>query len=103
MIRRPPRSTLFPYTTLFRSFAAPDEATDLPAVVPREPAVVRAGLAVVEVKLDAEHGLGPPHRELEVRAEPSPRVPLMIAVTGEVAIVKVPARRGDLIEESGDR
>src|SRR2546427_8882348 len=24
MIRRPPRSTLFPYTTLFRSRAAPD-------------------------------------------------------------------------------
>src|SRR3712207_8850835 len=24
MIRRPPRSTLFPYTTLFRSFDAPD-------------------------------------------------------------------------------
>src|SRR5260370_31856835 len=24
MIRRPPRSTLFPYTTLFRSAAAPD-------------------------------------------------------------------------------
>src|SRR5256885_7416062 len=24
MIRRPPRSTLFPYTTLFRSFAHPD-------------------------------------------------------------------------------
>src|SRR5258708_9845026 len=24
MIRRPPRSTLFPYTTLFRSHAAPD-------------------------------------------------------------------------------
>src|SRR3712207_9282181 len=23
MIRRPPRSTLFPYTTLFRSFSAP--------------------------------------------------------------------------------
>src|SRR2546430_10673002 len=27
MIRRPPRSTLFPYTTLFRS--APDEVEDL--------------------------------------------------------------------------
>src|SRR5256885_7229370 len=26
MIRRPPRSTLFPYTTLFRSLAAPDDA-----------------------------------------------------------------------------
>src|SRR2546429_3595796 len=25
MIRRPPRSTLFPYTTLFRSSLAPDE------------------------------------------------------------------------------
>src|SRR3712207_7388995 len=25
MIRRPPRSTLFPYTTLFRSAAGPDE------------------------------------------------------------------------------
>src|SRR5256885_3756506 len=26
MIRRPPRSTLFPYTTLFRSLAAAEEA-----------------------------------------------------------------------------
>src|SRR3712207_8769220 len=26
MIRRPPRSTLFPYTTLFRSYASPSEA-----------------------------------------------------------------------------
>src|SRR3989442_9974946 len=29
MIRRPPRSTLFPYTTLFRSLLE-DDATDLP-------------------------------------------------------------------------
>src|SRR3712207_1113122 len=28
MIRRPPRSTLFPYTTLFRSTVGPDSATD---------------------------------------------------------------------------
>src|SRR2546430_10740499 len=27
MIRRPPRSTLFPYTTLFRSFADPAEVS----------------------------------------------------------------------------
>src|SRR3989441_7334495 len=27
MIRRPPRSTLFPYTTLFRSLASGDEIT----------------------------------------------------------------------------
>ena len=29
MIRRPPRSTLFPYTTLFRSTAPPDLAGDI--------------------------------------------------------------------------
>src|SRR5258708_26908009 len=29
MIRRPPRSTLFPYTTLFRSNTAPIERRDL--------------------------------------------------------------------------
>src|SRR5437762_7893948 len=28
MIRRPPRSTLFPYTTLFRSCVGGDEVTD---------------------------------------------------------------------------
>src|SRR3712207_8918202 len=32
MIRRPPRSTLFPYTTLFRSFA-PDHPSPLPTQV----------------------------------------------------------------------
>src|SRR2546422_8690836 len=31
MIRRPPRSTLFPYTTLFRSERAEGPARDLPA------------------------------------------------------------------------
>src|SRR2546430_10942666 len=28
MIRRPPRSTLFPYTTLFRSHSEPEEAQE---------------------------------------------------------------------------
>src|SRR4051795_9499480 len=32
MIRRPPRSTLFPYTTLFRSHAEDAEEEDQPAV-----------------------------------------------------------------------
>src|SRR6266496_1249410 len=31
MIRRPPRSTLFPYTTLFRSWAIAPRAQDCPA------------------------------------------------------------------------
>src|SRR3712207_8481818 len=33
MIRRPPRSTLFPYTTLFRSLSAPRFSPDGSAVV----------------------------------------------------------------------
>src|SRR5436189_1040936 len=32
MIRRPPRSTLFPYTTLFRSLAPPFTDSDYPAL-----------------------------------------------------------------------
>src|SRR3712207_4411845 len=41
MIRRPPRSTLFPYTTLFRSFVAEeiDRLTDTRAARPRDVAV----------------------------------------------------------------
>src|SRR3712207_7514897 len=38
MIRRPPRSTLFPYTTLFRSARAPATA----APMPRDAPVTRA-------------------------------------------------------------
>src|SRR3712207_8880540 len=34
MIRRPPRSTLFPYTTLFRSLHGQDVARD--AILPRQ-------------------------------------------------------------------
>src|SRR3712207_8701229 len=49
MIRRPPRSTLFPYTTLFRSRTADDEARG----DPRRAAL--AGLAVeVELYLVAD-------------------------------------------------
>src|SRR5260370_12279077 len=56
MIRRPPRSTLFPYTTLFRSgvshmdgerrsgtLARPSPAFGRPAVPVREPSVRRPG------------------------------------------------------------
>src|SRR5438874_4788207 len=47
MIRRPPRSTLFPYTTLFRSRGGPARGDDLPAELgesARE--VVEPGLVV---------------------------------------------------------
>src|SRR5256885_7770564 len=41
MIRRPPRSTLFPYTTLFRSPAAPASA-EQPPVLPSAPLATEA-------------------------------------------------------------
>src|SRR2546427_1798394 len=41
MIRRPPRSTLFPYTTLFRSAPADRAAHDLQRQLRRQPAVQR--------------------------------------------------------------
>src|SRR3712207_8002525 len=49
MIRRPPRSTLFPYTTLFRSAAAALEAAGLTALLPHsrlapEPGTTGSGL-----------------------------------------------------------
>src|SRR5438874_8375212 len=56
MIRRPPRSTLFPYTTLFRSYR--DLAS---AKVP--PVTIRATNSVVA--LDAPVRLGIHHSELE--------------------------------------
>src|SRR5262249_9566170 len=85
------------------AFAASREAAGLAAGVAREAAVVRAGLAVVQVELDAEHGLRAAHRELEVRTEARARVPLMVAVTSEVAVVDVPSSGRDLVEGPGDR
>src|SRR5437764_11118341 len=50
MIPRPPRSTLFPYTTLFRSRQEPVEAL----LVPRQ----AVGAVAVLVVLAAEYGYG---------------------------------------------
>src|SRR5260370_22523897 len=47
MIRRPPRSTLFPYTTLFRSFRTP--------VAPHVP--LRQSTAAIDVVNDPHPGL----------------------------------------------
>src|SRR3712207_8117831 len=48
MIRRPPRSTLFPYTTLFRSFSLPEVwRTGLRAILAfGMPAIIIGGLVL---------------------------------------------------------
>src|SRR3712207_6963531 len=64
MIRRPPRSTLFPYTTLFRSSEVADEH-------PHRLAVPEQGDAVLEVPLQADpvarhHRQEPRHADLGI-------------------------------------
>src|SRR3712207_6955030 len=54
MIRRPPRSTLFPYTTLFRSARLADDAERLPGLHLEVDAVDGLHDPVVGTKRDAE-------------------------------------------------
>src|SRR2546430_12463672 len=69
MIRRPPRSTLFPYTTLFRSLAVPAEVsvvgfddsvfmacTDPPLTTVRQPieAMGQAAVALLAAQVGGE-------------------------------------------------
>src|SRR5260221_10524322 len=51
MIRRPPRSTLFPYTTLFRSLAALTFAGAHAHRAPGDPAALSAKLSEWKVEL----------------------------------------------------
>src|SRR3712207_7568304 len=62
MIRRPPRSTLFPYTTLFRSLVAELEGVDV-AIGLRVPRRQRRRVDASEQELDlAGAGIVPQHR-----------------------------------------
>src|SRR3712207_7266974 len=54
MIRRPPRSTLFPYTTLFRS-VVDDDGAGVGAGVPQERSALRA-VAVGQAQTGAVRG-----------------------------------------------
>src|SRR5256886_17041870 len=71
MIRRPPRSTLFPYTTLFRSLAVAHRRLEWR----RGPLVQRLGRLHVVVTVDEQRGraghLGPdaPHHRVRAARE----------------------------------
>src|SRR3712207_8004276 len=59
MIRRPPRSTLFPYTTLFRSTLFPNAAQPTLGVFVERQTLGLAALVEAEVQVVAPIGLPP--------------------------------------------
>src|SRR3712207_9544357 len=72
MIRRPPRSTLFPYTTLFRSGGGtgpgrlPGDAPGVPPLRPRRPVqLVAVAAAAVPGGVGAGRGTGARHAGVE--------------------------------------
>src|SRR2546425_5667861 len=92
MIRRPPRSTLFPYTTLFRSQRAP---------APRDLDVL-GGIAVErpftqQVTIESAHG---GHSARDARGAEAP-LPQAFQIDDEVVGSKVPQRATLAAEELG--
>src|SRR5438445_5294340 len=58
MIRRPPRSTLFPYTTLFRSHEAREEAKDRAVRIKRIAVALRGIRVFLQIReADREHAV----------------------------------------------
>src|SRR3712207_6964995 len=74
MIRRPPRSTLFPYTTLFRSEPGLTIAAVPPREDPRDALVARDGLTLGELPPGAKVGTGAPRRVAQLRDRKSTRL-----------------------------
>src|SRR5258707_5397661 len=65
MIRRPPRSTLFPYTTLFRSLASPASPAGRPApCAGRRPAGRQSTRGPAAQLFDSDPSPDPPWYEL---------------------------------------
>src|SRR2546426_8368129 len=66
MIRRPPRSTLFPYTTLFRSLLRAEDPARYPSMT-RHDAARRAGTTAAH--LPRKTWCRPPHASIGGRSE----------------------------------
>src|SRR5260370_8868206 len=93
MIRRPPRSTLFPYTTLFRSAGQPTEpgkerlVADQPGQAP-----LREGRRV-KVRPERAHG-GLPERSEEHTSELQSHLNLVCRLLLEKKKYQPPAKKG---------
>src|SRR2546425_5776166 len=100
MIRRPPRSTLFPYTTLFRSLHVPAGA--VPKDGPSAGITIATALASLLCRRPARHDVAMTG-ELTLRGRVLPigglKEKLTAAVRAGVKTVLVPARnKSDVVE-----
>src|SRR3712207_6922720 len=93
MIRRPPRSTLFPYTTLFRSFDVPDGVSDGDGLVRRGPCPAQGFLEDVGGRLRVVDGAGvdDPVRSEEHTSELQSRQYLVCRLLLEKKITSAPS------------
>src|SRR2546422_5720021 len=71
MIRRPPRSTLFPYTTLFRSLNKKSSSISTPSLIPPQPRLLLStSCSQTSSALTSGTTLSTPlHRNSETRSE----------------------------------
>src|SRR3712207_8987369 len=63
MIRLPPRSTLFPYTTLFRSFAEEQAVGATPVAAPSRGSIVSADGRELETSLEVARVIANPYQD----------------------------------------
>src|SRR5690242_20799691 len=99
MIRRPPRSTLFPYTTLFRSLA--DETDALGA--PRHRHFVHPGHRLEVAVLDEQQGVGDRRRSEEHTSELQSHVNLVCRLLLEKKKKKQKQRRNTTMQSKEHR
>src|SRR2546426_11562032 len=69
MIRRPPRSTLFPYTTLFRSLIARSKKQDLEAAIMDALKQVEGAYSLIFIARDRIIGVRDPRGFRPLRSE----------------------------------
>src|SRR2546430_8121498 len=93
MIRRPPRSTLFPYTTLFRSFAYWRNDSDFPPPIGKGPAFGGGGWVFGRNGRSEEHT-----SELQSQSNLVCRLLLEKKNTTSEAAVRVPSTLHLLLE-----
>src|SRR5256885_7083817 len=99
MIRRPPRSTLFPYTTLFRSFFLPYGAALAAAAEDRREDVAQPAerAEIGEIEISTLEGPPPTRPRARVRAV----APQLIVLPPLLSVAQDVVRLVDLLEALG--